>query len=263
MSFAEYEIYVCGLDGVITCIRRNSQFRAVWTYGLELQRGGSVRCIAAEALSPTAPGRWPGKNNSAVTARQSIFPGMLRRILAPVFVWIAGPHEPTDPGWGTSPPTDPGYGRPGWSPADPGYDLGAGLRPSNDLPWAPVYPGHGLPHPPARPDIKPPGYPILPVDPDWDKPIIEHPWLPGNWVPVDPGFGLPPIWGFRPVDPGWGVGGGGGAPLPGNELPGHWVPIDGDYGKPEGPCGGHTPKHVWVWIAHIDKDFGLRPAQPK
>jgi hypothetical protein len=178
---------------------------------------------------------------------------MFRRIPSPVYVWIAGPGEPVDPGWGVSPPVDPGYGRPGWSPADPGYDIGLGLRPDNSLPWGPGHPSTG--------PIKPPGAAILPPSPDNGLPPTGHPWLPGHWRPVDPGYGLPPVWGWQPVDPGFGTGGGGGGTLPAG--PGHWVPIDPDYGIPEHHrrcCPDKPHKPIWVWIAEIGPDFGTLPA---
>ncbi len=191
------------------------------------------------------------------------------------WVDITGPEGPIDPGYGRPGggwgPADPGYGRPGWSPADPGYGRPEGGRPGNDLPWGPGRPGNGLPgeglHP-WLPGHKPPGFPIIPVDPDWGVEAPDGgPGGIGDWVPVDPGFGRPPIWGWLPVDPGFGVGG---TPHPDNSLPGHWVPVDGDYGKPVGPCGGERPPHVWgkplwVYIFEIGPDFGKPPgvAEPK
>lgn len=159
-------------------------------------------------------------------------------------------------GWvnvsGPEGPVDPGYGRPGGGAgADPGYgipDIGAG-RPDNDLPsgghpWLPGWAAALVrwllgPHVGGGP-AKPPGYPVVPVDPDWDIPTVPpHPWLPGSWVPVDPGFGKPPEWGFSPADPGYGIPDVG-AGRPDNELPGHWVPVDPSYGVPdrERRCGG-------------------------
>jgi hypothetical protein len=126
---------------------------------------------------------------------------------------------------------------------DPGYGQG-GLRPT---------------HP-----IKPGGFPIIPVDPDWSVPE-GNPSLPGNWIPIEPGHALPPVWGFLPVDPGFGVGEG----RPDNSLPGHWVPVDPGYsiplpGCPPCNCEGLKPGQlpVWVWIPEIGPDFGLKP-QPK
>jgi hypothetical protein len=151
--------------------------------------------------------------------------------------------SPADPDFGIPDfpgfaPVDPGFGNPR-PPVDPGYGIGAGLRPGNDLP-------------------KPPGVPILPPSPDNGLPPAGLPWMPGHWVPIDPGYGNPPIFGFVPVDPGFGAPA---PPGPDNALPGHWVPIDPDYGKPERPCGGTKPvRPVWAWIAHIGPDFGVLPA---
>lgn len=149
---------------------------------------------------------------------------------------------------------------------------GSGARPDNELPGGGYggRPDNELPGSGAapwgwrakliqwvlnRPTIgggpaKPPGFPVLPVDPDWDKPVFPpHPWLPSHWVPVDPGFGKPPRWGRIFVDPGYGIPEGGGG-RPDNELPGHWVPTDPDYDKPAIGCGGrdHKWRPLWVWL---------------
>jgi hypothetical protein len=183
------------------------------------------------------------------------------------WVDVSGPDGPIDPGYGQRPPY--GGGR-------PDNELpGGGGRPDNELPgggyvwgtYAKLIKWLAGPHI----DIKPPGAPILPIDPGWSIPILPpHPWLPGSWIPVDPGYGKPPLWGFLPVDPGFGVGGGG--PRPDNDLPGHWVPIDPDYGIPERErrCGGGEhpwgKPPLWVWIAEIGPEVGLPIAgtpQPK
>jgi hypothetical protein len=140
-----------------------------------------------------------------------------RNVLGVVRAWFPGPGEPARP------------------PVDPGYGVEAPVYPDQGLPGAPVYPDQGLPgggypgrpsHPIARPPHpggKPPGIPILPVDPDWGIPV-GPPSFPGDWHPVDPGYGLPPIWGFIPVDPGFGV------PLPG--APDQGLPTPPDGGAP-------------------------------
>lgn len=160
-------------------------------------------------------------------------------------------------------PVDPDYGHPAWG----------GGRPDNELPSGPAYIWGTLakwllgPHIGGGP-AKPPGIPILPIDPGWGVGPIGPPSGPGDWVPVDPGWGKPPIWGFLPVDPGWGVGGGGGGTLP-TDPPGHWVPVDPGYGRPVGPCGGgEKPPHVWgkplwVYIFEIGPGFGKPTPEPK
>lgn len=187
---------------------------------------------------------------------------MLKRVYAPVYVWVPGPHEPVDPGWGLTPPldpgfgvrppVDPGYGRPDWGPVDPGF----GNRPPTD-------PGYGRPDIGAgHPGNKPPGRPILPPRPDNKPPNggrPPHPWLPGRWEPVDPGYGKPPLWGWIP-----GPDNGLPAPpaRPDNSLPGGgtWVPTDPDYGKPVYPCppcpGGKPHPPIWAWIPDLPD---LRP----
>lgn len=87
----------------------------------------------------------------------------------------------------TGKPIDPGFGNEGGS-TDPDYDLGAGLHPGNDLPWAPVRPGN------------------LPIDP-------AKPWPPLPW---EPGSSFPP----SPTDPTWGVGA---RPAPGQPI---YIPPD-------------------------------------
>jgi hypothetical protein len=158
-----------------------------------------------------------------------------KRVPGPVFAWIPGPGE-VDPGWGVELPVGPDQGLPGGSP------------------------GH-----PSHPIVKPPGVPILPVDPDWSVPVAPpHPWLPGHWVPVDPGYGLPPVFGWRPVDPGFGVPEGG-TPTPTPPIalpPGHWVPVDPSYGIPGHPCPPKPTQPIWIWIPEIGPGFGLKPAHP-
>jgi hypothetical protein len=140
---------------------------------------------------------------------------------------------------------------PPWeSPVDPGYGVGS-ERPDQ----GPVRPPHV--------GIKPPGLPVLPIDPDWGlPPAAGHlPTLPGHWLPVDPGYGKPPVFGFLPTDPGFGVE----VPVgPGHELPGqtpgHWLPVDPNYGVPA--CPGTRPPHVWIWIPEVGPDFGLKPSHP-
>jgi hypothetical protein len=176
--------------------------------------------------------------------------------------------------WIPDGPTDPGYGHPSWSPADPGYGLGAGNRPDAGLPWAPAYPSHGLPWAPGHPSTglppvhvggKPPGRPILPPSVDNGLPPVNHPWWGGGgrWEILDPGFGKPPLLGFFPVDPGFGipespppvVGGGPSTPPPvvsgGPIVPdgggGNWVPTDPNYGIEECP-GGRPKPPIWAWI---------------
>jgi hypothetical protein len=119
-----------------------------------------------------------------------------------------------------------------------------GNRPDNSLPGRP---------------IKPPGFPVLPVDPDWDIPEGPPSWL-GDWVPVDPGFGQPPIFGFLPVDPGFDI------PEKPEGPPGHWLPVDPEFGRPSVPGGGggcdcNEPK--WVWVPEIGPDFGWREKKAK
>lgn len=118
---------------------------------------------------------------------------------------------------------------------------------------------------------KPPGIPIIPIDPAWgiEAPSGPPPWS-GGWVPVDPGFGKPPVWGILPVDPGYGIG----APVRPDQglpdTPGHYVPCDPNYGIPERErhCGGGYPSTQpivprWVWIPEIGPDFGKPKPVPK
>lgn len=182
----------------------------------------------------------------------------LRRVMAPVYVWV--PEGPLDPGWGVTPPTDPGYGRPGWSPADPDYGLGAGLHPGHGLPWAPGHPDQGLPVSPGHPSggpIKPPGRPIVPSNPIY-KPPAGHPWLPGHWEILDPGWGKPPILGFLPSDPGFGI-----PETPEGPGGGTWVPVDPDYGLPERCPGGKPHPPLWAWIPEPpDLTKPVEPVEP-
>jgi hypothetical protein len=116
--------------------------------------------------------------------------------------------------------------------------------------------------------VKPPGLPVLPIDPDWSIPV-GPPTFPGDWHPVDPGYGLPPIFGWLPVDPGFGVPevppGTPTPPIAG--PPGHWLPVDPAYGVR--PCppgcqgGGEMPQPKWVWIPEIGPEFGKRMKKPK
>jgi hypothetical protein len=153
---------------------------------------------------------------------------------------------------------------------------GGGEHPDNELPsggahpWLPAWIPRLIrwllgPHIGGGPAGKPPGIPILPLDPDWDIPVDPpHPWLPGHFVIVDGGWGKPPAWGRWFTDPGYGIPEGG---KPDNTLParpGHWVPGDPSYGVPERErrCSGEKPKPKWIWIEHIGPDWG-KPAEPK
>jgi hypothetical protein len=190
-----------------------------------------------------------------------------------------GGRPPVDPGYGVEGPVDPGYGVPGDGPVDPGYGWPGGGRPTH-----PIAPGGGGGRP-SHPIAKPPGFPILPVDPSWGVPV-GPPSFPGDWIPVDPGYGLPPILGWRPVDPGFGVPVAPGTPTqpiqpvppgtptqpiapvpppgtPTHPIAGHWVPVDPGYGVSQ-RCPDAVVNPLWVWIAEIGPGFGLRPKpQPK
>jgi hypothetical protein len=145
------------------------------------------------------------------------------------YVHISGWVEVTEPS-GPSGPVDPGYGRPGAGhPSHPIAGGGGGGYPSHPIAGG-GYPSHQ--------PIKPPGIPIIPVDPDWGVPS-GPPSFPGDWVPVDPGYGLPPILGWRPVDPGFGVGSGA---RPDQGLPGSGGrPDQGLPGSPGHPSTGPVP----------------------
>jgi hypothetical protein len=116
-------------------------------------------------------------------------------------------------------PVDPGFGNEGGEgPTDPGYDLGLGLRPGNDLPWAPVRPGN------------------LPIDP-------AKPWPPLPW---EPGSNFPPT----PTDPSWGVGS---RPAPGQPI---YIPpsqIDNELPPVAGtkPPANPPPGTIWPPIAGL------------
>lgn len=186
-------------------------------------------------------------------------------VWARVRAWVRGPWDPPGP-----PPVDPGYGVE--APVYPDQGLpGSPDYPSQGLPGSPDYPSQGLPpswtgrpsHPIVKPPLKPPGIPVLPIDPGWSVPV-GPPSFPGDWHPVDPGYGLPPVWGFLPVDPGFGVPAGGTPTQP--IAPGHWLPIDPGYGVR--PCppwcqGGEVAQPKWVWIPEVDANFGKRPKKPK
>ena len=78
--------------------------------------------------------------------------------------------------------------------------------------------------------------PEHPVDPDYgiDEGEPDHPGIGGGpIIPGRPGHGLP--WPGRPVDPGWGWGGG---ERPGHGLPWPGRPVDPDYGIEGGEVGG-------------------------
>jgi hypothetical protein len=174
------------------------------------------------------------------------------------------------------PETPPGGGPGGPdNTLPPGYGGGRPDRPDQGLPGGPglTYPSQGLPGGPNYPTggpIKPPGFPVLPIDPDNPPPSKPpSPWGLGRWVPVDPGFGKPPIFGFLPVDPGYGIDEEGeteppeteppptpGTPLPptGGLPPGHWLPIR----PPDCPCEGGEPEPKWVWVPHIGANFGVK-----
>ncbi len=196
-----------------------------------------------------------------------------------------GGYDPVDPGFGRPgggwSPVDPGFGIPGFGPVDPGFGVGGGLHPS-----------HGLPISPGHPGNKPPGRPIVPPHPGNKPPMggaPPHPWLPGHWEIIDPGWGLPPLLGFLPTDPGFGipetppptVGGGpapgappvvGGGPVQPptvNPKPpisgpggGTWVPVDPDFGRPGCP-GGRPHPPIWAWIpAPPDLSKPVEPVEP-
>jgi hypothetical protein len=109
----------------------------------------------------------------------------------------------------------------------PGYI--PGLRPDQGLPGSPNYPDQGLPPgSPGYPDQGLPGYPGRP----------GHPIAPGG-RPIDPGYGwgggeypsTGPVRPGRPVDPSWGINEG----RPDQGLPGlppgpahPWVPPSGE-----------------------------------
>jgi hypothetical protein len=76
-------------------------------------------------------------------------------------------------------------GGPGWQggPVDPGYGIGEGGRPGQDLPWGPGHPSGGFPISPGHPSG---GFPVDPARPDNS--------LPPGGTPVPPEIsnGLPP-----------------------------------------------------------------------
>lgn len=111
----------------------------------------------------------------------------------------------------------------------------SGGHPDNSLP--PVPPGGGLTpsHPIVIPGA-PPGAPGSPENPIY-WPIAPDQGLPGR--PPYPSQG--PVRPGRPVDPGWGWGGGE-HPSTGPVRPGR--PVDPGYGIPE--LGDLGPAHPWV-----------------
>jgi hypothetical protein len=143
-------------------------------------------------------------------------------------------------------PVDPGYGRPEGGAPDQGLPGGGGEI-DNALPIPnppPGQPGHLPSVPVGKPII--PSHPIVrwpphgETDPDWGVtptpnpppgqpghlPTVPPGWptIPSHpWVPPRPVYPSHPIhrpgggWDGRPVDPGWGVGEGGGVD---NTLPG-------------------------------------------
>jgi hypothetical protein len=198
-------------------------------------------------------------------------------------------------------PVDPIFGRPGggWSPTDPDYGVGSGLHPGNALPGGghvsggPIYGG-------GHPGNKPPGRPIVPPHPGNRPPnggAPPHPWTPGHWDIIDPGWGLPPLLGFIPVDPGFGIPETppptAGTPLPPTGQPpkpdqglppgtpppgpvmgppptptggfvvggGQWVPVDPDFGVPV--CPGRPKPPIWAWIPNPpDLSKPVPPTEP-
>ena len=182
----------------------------------------------------------------------------LRRISTPVFAYV--PDGPTDPGFGggIGAPGDPGYDRPDWAPGLPGHDLP--VPPNGGHVWGAFLRWLFRPQIGGGPS-KPPGRPILPAHPDNGLPP-EYIWGGGGrWEILDPGFGRPPVIGWIPVDPGFGVGGGGGGTLP--VPPGAWVPVDPDWGVPPGECHCGDKPHppIWAFIP-TPPDFS-KPAKPQ
>lgn len=165
------------------------------------------------------------------------------------------PGGPIDPGWGQRPPVDPGYGRPDWG--------GGGI--DNTLPGAPGHIWGALIRWILRPQVgggpsgKPPGRPVVPVDPGYNPPQ-GPPSGGGGWEPIDPGFGKPPLWGWVGIDNGLPPGPSTKPPDGGSQPPGGaWVPTDPDFGKPVRPCppvGGKPHPPIWAWIPD-------RPSFPK
>jgi hypothetical protein len=67
--------------------------------------------------------------------------------------------------------------------------------------------------------------------------------------------------GWTPIDPGFGVGGGGGSTLP--IPPGNWVPADPSWGIPEGSgdCNcGKLKRALWFYI--FDPGDFAKPVPP-
>ena len=198
----------------------------------------------------------------------------LRRIKAPVYVQTP---EPGDPDYGI----DSGVGIDNSLPGIPGHIWWGGggrpERPGHDLPggghvwggWIKVLKWVFGPHVGGGP-AKPPGRPILPPHPDNGLPPGDHVWWGGGghrWEILDPGFGRPPVIGWEPIDPGYGVGGGGGGTLPA-PPPGQWVPTDPDYGIEEGEChcGGDHKLARWFFVfdpGDLTKPVPVPPAPPK
>lgn len=164
---------------------------------------------------PNPPGIWGGGNQPFPTPPINI-PGTP----PPLGIW-GGANQPF-----------PGYGL----PSKPPGIWGGGNQP--------------FPTPPIQ--IKPPGIPIIPIDPDWEIPA-HLPAYPGDWIPIDPGPGLPPIYGWLPVDPGYGVS----IERPNQDLPGHWVPVQLPVFPPETCCDSEK-KPTWVWIPEIGPEFGKK-----
>lgn len=198
----------------------------------------------------------------------------LRRITAPVYVQTP---EPTDPDWGVGglPGIDNSLPGAGGHPWLPGHGGGPGGGPGidNSLPggghiwgaWVKVLRWVFGPHVGGGPS-KPPGRPILPPHADNGLPPSgDHIWggggNSGRWEILDPGFGRPPVIGWTPIDPGFGVGGGGGSTLP--IPPGQWVPTDPDYGIPEGSgdCNCGKPKPP-LWFYVFDPGDLAKPVPP-
>ena len=119
-------------------------------------------------------------------------------IVAPPIVIPPGAIAPGTPTQPIYLPGSPDQGLPGYG----------GGYPSHGLPGAPAYPSHGLPGSPGHVSppivVYPPGLP--------DQGLPPTPGLP-PLVPAHPIAGVPGR-GQLPVDPGFGVGGGGGSTQP-------------------------------------------------
>lgn len=193
-----------------------------------------------------------------------------KQTIAKVTAWVGGPPYVDNSLPGLPPYVDNTL--PGQQPYPDNSLPGSQPYPDNSLPGSQPYPDNSLPQPPLgiwgggnvpfpTPPIyipgfppipvppnppgtaKPRGFPVLPSDPLY-KPPVGGPGYPGAWVTVN-AAGEPPAYGWLQAE----------TALPKADVPaegGHWVPVD--TGNPK--IGDKPPVPAWVWVPHIDADFG-------